>query len=249
MANAPAKRGAASNALVTQNFADDMAELKSRLAAPTGDKIKVEDKQFKLPSGDILDFLDIVIVDFVYYNSYYESSYVKGEFVPPTCFALAAEPTGMSPSDNSPDCQSGVGCAGCWANQFGSNGKGKACQNRLLIAVLPTNATAETPLAILDLSPTAVKPFSSYIASVARGLQRPPYAVVSHVECNPAVKYDVIQFSEPQAIENMEFVMMVKGRKEEARQRLMTEPDTSAAKAANDPPKKSSLKAPVKRRA
>lgn len=237
-----------STAIQTMNFNEDLEALRGRLAAPTGDKIKIEDKQFKLPSGDILDYLDVVVVDFVYFNSYYESPYVKGEFVPPNCFALSAEPTGMVPSENSPDCQSQAGCGGCWANQFGSSGKGKACQNRCLLAVLPTDATAETPFAILDLSPTAVKPFASYVASVARGLQRPPYGVVSHIECNPSVKYDVAQFSDPQPIEDAGFIGMVKSRREEARQRLMTEPDVSAAQAANEAPK-SKLKTPAKRRA
>lgn len=253
MARAPAGTAVAKAKIAglpsTVSFENDLAELKNRLTKPAGDKIKVEDKQFTLPSGEVLDFLDIVVVDFVYFNAYYESAYEKGTFVPPTCFALHPEPKGIDPSANSIECQSQAGCDGCWANQFGSSGKGKACQNRCLIAVLPTNAVAETPLTVLDLSPTAVKPFSAYVASVARGLQRPPYGVVSHVECNPAVKYDVIQFSDPQPIDDGEFIAMIRSRRDEARQRLLTEPDVSAIKAANDSPKKSNLKAPAKRRA
>lgn len=244
----PAKKAASGGALVTSSYADELAALKSRIAAPTGDKIKISNKQFKLPSGDILDFLDIVIVDFVYYNTYYEGAFDPNNIVPPNCFALAVEPKGMVPSNNSPDKQCET-CAGCWANEFGSSGKGKACQNRVLMACLPTDATEDTPFVILDISPTAVKGFGSYVTSVARSLQRPPYGVVTHIECNPATKHDVAVFSDPQLIEDENFITMVRSRREEARERLLTEPDVSAFKAANDSPKKGALKAPARRRA
>lgn len=244
----PAKKAASGGALVTSSYADELAALKSRIAAPTGDKIKISNKQFKLPSGDILDFLDIVIVDFVYYNTYYEGTFDPNNIVPPNCFALAVEPKGMVPSNNSPDKQCET-CAGCWANEFGSSGKGKACQNRVLMACLPTDATEDTPFVILDISPTAVKGFGSYVTSVARSLQRPPYGVVTHIECNPATKHDVAVFSDPQLIEDEDFITMVRSRREEALERLLTEPDVSAFKAANDSPKKGALKAPARRRA
>lgn len=244
----PAKKAASGGALVTSSYADELAALKSRIAAPTGDKIKISNKQFKLPSGDILDFLDIVIVDFVYYNTYYEGAFDPNNIVPPNCFALAVEPKGMAPSDNSPDKQCET-CSGCWANEFGSSGKGKACQNRVLMACLPTDATEDTPFVILDISPTAVKGFGSYVTSVARSLQRPPYGVVTHIECNPATKHDVAVFSDPQLVEDEDFITMIRSRREEARERLLTEPDVSAFKAANDSPKKGALKAPARRRA
>lgn len=236
--------------LVTMNFNDELEALKARLAKPSGDKIKISSKQFKLPSGDILDFLDVVIVDFVYFNTYYEGAFDSQNIVPPGCFAISPEQKGMAPSANAPDCQSDCGtCQGCWANEFGSSGKGKACQNRVLMAILPTDANAETPFSILDISPTAIKGFSSYVASVASGLRRPPYGVVTHIECNPATKYDVAIFSDPQPIEDEGFITMLRARRADARERLLTEPDVSAFKAANDTPKKGALKAPAKRRA
>ncbi len=247
-----AKKATGGALVHAQSFQDELDALKSRLAAPTGNKIKISDKQFKMPSGDILDFLDIVVVDFVYANSYYAGAYVEGEFSAPDCFAIAVEPNALAPSPNAADCQTETGaCKGCWANEFASKGKGKACQNRLKIAILPTDATAETPFTILDISPTAIKGFSTYVQSVARGHQLPPYAVVTHVECNPATKYDVAVFSLSETIEDMDFVQMVRGRKEEARELLLTEPDFSSM-AANDtkPAKgKSALKAPARRRA
>ena len=240
-------------AVATASQAEAVAVLRARLMAPTGDKIKISNKQFKLPSGDILDFLDIVIVDFVYYNTYYEGAYDPNNIVPPNCFALNPEPKALCPSANSPDVQNdGAGCATCWANEFGSSGKGKACQNRVLIAILPTDANEDSPLVILDISPTAVKGFSSYLTSIARQ-GKMPYEVVTHVECNPATKHDVVIFDFSQNIEDVGYIGMVESRLGEARERLMTEPDVSAFKAANDTKASAArgrnLKAPAKRRA
>lgn len=242
------KASSKAGALVSGDQQEALNALRARLLAPTGDKIKISNKQFKLPSGDVLDFLDIVVVDFVFYNTYYEGAYDPNNIVPPNCFALHEEQKTMVPSNNSPDKQCET-CAGCWANEFGSSGKGKACQNRVLIACLPSDAKEDTPFVILDISPTAVKGFSSYLNSVARGLQKMPYEVVTHIECNPATKHDVAVFSEPQEIEDVAFLGMVESRIGEARERLMTEPDVSAFKAANDAPAKSKLKAPARRRA
>lgn len=250
MARTAVAKKTASTAVATASQAEAVAALRARLMAPTGDKIKISNKQFKLPSGDVLDFLDIVIVDFAYFNAYYESAFDPNNIVPPNCFSLAIEPRGATPSENSPDKQADA-CQGCWANEFGSNGKGKACQNRVLIACLPTDAKEDTPFVILDISPTAIKGFSSYLTSVARG-GKMPHEVVTHVECNPATKHDVAIFELSEELEDVGFLGMVESRLGEARERLLTEPDVSAFKTANDAkaaPKGRNLKAPVKRRA
>jgi hypothetical protein len=251
MARTAVVKKAENTAVALTSQAEAVAALRARLMAPTGDKVKISNKTFKLPSGDVLDFLDVVVVDFVYYNVYYDAAFDSNNITPPTCFALNPEPKGMAPSSNSPEGQCEQ-CSGCWANEFGSNGKGKACSNRVLVAILPTDAKEDTPFAILDISPTAVKGFSSYLTSVARSLNKMPYEVITHIECNPAVKHDVAIFSDPQSLDDDGFIGMVESRLQEARDRLMTEPDVSAFKAANDAkaaPKGRALKAPAKRRA
>ena len=123
---------AKSTAVVTQNFAKELEDLRGRLAAPSGDKIKVDNKQFKLPNGDTSDLLTGIIVDFVYYNAYYDAAFDPNNITPPTCFAIHPDPSGATPSPNSPEVQD-ASCQVCWANQFGSAGKGKACRNSILV--------------------------------------------------------------------------------------------------------------------
>ena len=232
-------------ALMTMS--SELEDLRARLTAPTGNRIKLDNKQFKLPNGDTLDALDAVILDFVYMNKFYEGSYDSANIVPPNCFAINPLPNELTPSPNSPDIQSQTGCAGCAMNQFGTAGKGKACQNRILVAILPADATAETAISILDVSPTGIKPFSAYVSAVARSLQRPPYGVITRIECNPAVKWDVLQFSDPQLIDQEDFIEMIIARRQEARELLMVEPDVTAIRAANEArPKGKSLMAPKK---
>ena len=217
-------------------FKQDVEDLRARLQKPSGDRIKISNKQFTLPGGAVFDFLDVVIVDAVYANRYYGSSYDKNSIVPPDCFATSPTEAGLTPSPNSPDLQHTGGCAGCPQNVFGSAvvGKGKACKNRMLLAVLPTDATLETPFAILDISPTAVKGFNAYANAVTTALGRPLYGVITHVECNPQLKEDVAVFSEPHKLEDSDFILMLRSRLDEARQRLLVEPDVTAVTAAND---------------
>lgn len=253
-ATSVAKTSPKAGALAIFNQQAELDALRSRLAAPTGDKISISNKQFKLPSGETLDFLDVIIMDFVYYNRYYENAFDPNTIVPPNCFSLSLEPKGMVPSANSPDIQHD-NCSKCWANEFGSAGNGKACGNRVLLAVLPTDAGPETPFAILDISPTAIKGFGAYVNTVASALQRPPYGVISHIICNPTVKHDTVVFNAAEAVllpteslDEIEFAQMLVSRLGEARERLMTEPDVSSFEAANDA-KKKTMKAPAKRRA
>ncbi len=256
MAKAPAVTKQQAVALNTTAFKDDLATLKSRLAAPSGDKINVENKQFKLPSGATADELSVVIVDFVYFNRFFENGYQKGVNATPLCAALNVEPKGMIPFDECIETQSS-GCDGCAQNQFGSKGNGKACQNRVLVAVLPADKTLlETePLAILDLPPTSIQGFQKYVASVASALQRPPYGVITHVSLDENETYPKYIFGQERPIpfdmedeDDIEAVNVIRSRRAEARDRLMTPSDLTAANDSPSP-KKSALKAPVKRRA
>jgi hypothetical protein len=222
---------------IDEELAAEVAALSSRLSAPSGDRISCTlNKTFKLPDGqESSEPLRVIIVDFVSYNTYYTERYDPNNIVPPACFALGLEPTGLIPSGNSPDCQS-ENCAACWANQWGSNGKGKACDNNKLLAVLPAidELTADTPMWIIKVSKTAVKGFDGYVAGVARAFQKPVRAVSTLIDFDQNSDYAKLVFGSPEPITKEQF-MMAHSRREEAMQRLMTEPDVSAFAAAPKP--------------
>ena len=200
-----------------------------RVGAPGGDVIKVtQDKRFEFPDGTKSNGpLNLVIVDFVSANSFYEGDYDPNNITSPACFSIGTKPTMMVPSDNSPVKQSNA-CSSCPMNQFGSAGKGKACKNSRVLAVLPVGATADTPLMILKVSPTALKSFDAYITSVVRSFQLPPVSVITEISFDDSVSYASLRFGNPTPNDNLEACF---NRKDEAMARLLTEPDVSQYEA------------------
>lgn len=210
----------------------ELAAFKSRVAAPTGNRIDTDEKLFTLPNGETGESLNVIIVDFVAYNAYYDKPWNPNQIVPPNCFALGLEPAGMVPSENSPEMQA-ESCAACWANQWKSaaNGTGKACTNSRLLALVSPNATEDTPIMILKVTPTALKNFDAYVSGVARSFQRPPRGVITEITFDPNVKYSSLRFGNPVACTNDQMAMAY-ARRTEAMDLLMCEPDVSSFQAA-----------------
>lgn len=224
---AVATKKPASSAIVSiqEQLKAQAAAQASKIAPPSGINIRVtQDKKFQLPDGSKVDGpLDLVIVDFVSRNTFYEGAYDPNNISPPACFAIHPEPKQMAPSDNSPIKQSDD-CASCPMNQFGSAGKGKACKNSRVLAVLPPDADADTPMWLLQVSPTALKGFDGYVGSVARTFQMPPISVVTSVDFNPNETYASLTFGDPRPNENLAVHF---NRQAEAKELLMAEPDVS----------------------
>ena len=216
----------------------------SRVEPGGGKSIRIgQDKSFTLPDGTkTREALQLVVVDFVSRNEYYEGAYNKDEIVPPACFAIHPEPKQLAPSANSPDKQCDD-CASCPMNQFGSapSGTGKACKNTRLLAVLPPDADDETEIWTLKVSPTGIKAFDGFVAGVNRTFQLPPVGVVVTVGFSDAKDYPSLEFTDPQPNNN---VAAHFGRQEEAREMLMREPDVSAfgAEKAAKPARKAAAR-------
>lgn len=221
---APVKKNAGALVSIKEQMATALAGLADRTSPAGGDKIGLKnDKTFNLPDGQKVSELQVVVVDFIAMNNFYEGAYDKDNIVPPTCFAIGQVITQMAPSDNSPVKQSDA-CGACPMNQFGSAGNGKACKNMRRLAVLPPDADADTPLWILDVSPTGLKSFDGYVKSVATKFGVLPIGVVTTVTMDPAVDYPSLRFSDPAPNENMEAHW---NRRNEAMERLIQEPDVS----------------------
>jgi hypothetical protein len=215
-------------AMLAQQVASDI----ERLGAIGGkDAIRItQDKKFELPNGDTVDELEAIIVDFVYRNEYYLGNFNRKAIQPPACFALSPVAADLTPSDASPMKQSEGGCAVCQQNQFGSSpsGDGKACKNTVYLAVMPPDATDDTPIWVLKTSPTAVKHFNSYVSKVARTAQVPITAVTTKLYFDPSNTYASVRFD---AIGVNPVFAMTQARQTEARHRLLQEPDVTGFEA------------------
>jgi hypothetical protein len=204
-------------------------EISKRIAAPSGDRIKMDSHGFTLPDGTQGDELAVVVVDFISSNLYYDRPYNKDNPIPPACFAIGPEPTALVPSENSPEKQADT-CAGCPLNQFGSalTGKGKACKNTRLLAVVPLKSVIENdpegPLLMISVPPTSLKTFDGYVSTLAARFKMSPIGVGTKVTPTPNVDYACPKFESIRPLAQEE-IMYVMSRREEARRRLQAEPD------------------------
>lgn len=213
------------------------AAMNERIQPGTGNKIRLAKGKFVLPDGtETSEPLELVIVDFLAVNKFYEGAFDSKNPAPPACFAIGSNPRALVPSDNSPNKQASE-CSGCPMNEFGSAGTGKACKNTRVLAVLPPDADADTDMWTLEVSPTGLKGFDGYVAGVTRMFQLPPVGVVTTVALDPSVDYPKLMFSNPQPNANLEVCF---GRQGEARDLLAVEPDVSGYQP---------IKAPVRRAA
>jgi len=211
---------------INAEMAEEMAQLSKRLLAPTGDRVVVTaQKTFRFPDNTEIDNeFPAVIVDFVCANYYYTETYDRNNVTPAACFALGLEPAIMTPSPNAPDRQANT-CASCWANAFGSAGKGKACSNTRLLAILPTDADVNTSLVIMKVSPTAIKAFDGHVAAMARKYGVPVRHVITKISFSEDA-WASLRFSEVE-LASEDLVVIADSHKAEARIRLLTEPDTT----------------------
>lgn len=209
-------------------LAAQAAAMNERTAPATGNSIRTAGKKFSFPDGRKDDGpVEMVVVDFVARNEFYESDFDKDNIVPPACFAIGNIPTKLVASDNSPQKQSDD-CASCPMNAFGSKGKGKACSNTRLLAVVEPGSDADSPMYLLKVSATALKSFDGFVQSTSRTFQVPPVGVVVTVGFDDNEDYPKLTFTDAKPNEDLEVHF---ARQAEARTLLEAEPDVSGYEA------------------
>lgn len=208
-------------------IAADIARLKEKLAAPSGDGILVsQDKHFKFPDQTKVRDFKGIIIDFVSVNAYYESKYDANNVVPPNCFAIGnVKNDELVPSNNSPDLQAEQGnCKTCWANAFKSadNGSGKACKQSVKLAIL----TDTGELQRLSISSTGLKAFGIYVRDVMDSFGTPPYGVMTTFVFDEAFEFPSVRCVDPLQLDDKQFAYAF-SKRQEALGMLMVEPDVS----------------------
>ncbi len=195
-----------------------------------GNVIKVlQNKKFQFPNGDTVDEFEAVIVDFVYRNDYYMTAFNAKDPQAPACFAISDTAALLEPSKKSPVPQSPTTCSVCQHDQFGSSptGGGKACKNSVNVALLAPDADMDSPIMSVKLSPTAISHFNKFVAKVGRTSGFPVYAIKARVFFSPEDTYASVRFD---ALGVNPILETTLARREEARDAITQEPDTSSFK-------------------
>lgn len=160
--------------------------------------ISLRGKKFTIGEDKLGTQLRVVILADVFDHSWYDRPYdpSSDEVFPPACFAIGDDINSMSSHVDSPVPQSDV-CSTCPKNEFGSalQGKGKACRNgrRILVAsVAEDNSVNFGDLAIINMSPTALRGFSKYVKSIATIKRFPLWSVVTILGFDEDSSYPVL---------------------------------------------------------
>lgn len=212
-----------------------MEAIQKQIGKPSGNKISVKGKQFKLPDGLTSEGpMEVVILAFVSANKYYGEKYNEKNIKPPICFAVHEEPDALAPDASSPEKQA-KSCSECPMNQYGSDGDAKACRNLRLVAVMQPDAKkGDEPIYVLEVSPTALREFDGYINSL-RVAGRHPMSVVTSVSFDPTKTHPRLQFKLSGANKNVNLFF---ARQKEALDIIKSVPDMTPRSAA--PAKKTS---------
>jgi len=198
------------------------AAIMARVTAPTGDRIRInKDKTFSLPDGSTAPALTAVVVDFVSINEYYKGKFDPKNYTTPVCVAIGVERKEMKPFDASPEKQNKE-CSSCWANQWKSDGNGKACKDQRMLALLAPDAQEDGPLMVLKVSPTGTRFWDQHVATLANMLGATPLKVLTEVTFEPAVDYATLRF---RTVGKNDGWATAFSRHAEARKRLLTEPE------------------------
>lgn len=209
-------------------IAAEAALMAARLAAPTGDVIRInKDKTFALPDGSTNDTIDAVIVDFVSMNQFYPGKFDPKDFKPPVCMALGVERKEMRPFESSPQKQSEF-CVSCPMGQWGSDGKGKACKDQRLLALVAPAAQDDGALMVLKVSPTGTRYWDQYASGLAAKSDL-PFKKVTRIEFDQKSDYASLRFS---VVGPNDGWATAFGRRTEARKRLLTEPELGTFESA-----------------
>ena len=158
--------------------------------------------QFVSVRGGVLSFqgtpmpgnkMRCVVLASTLLNAYYEGEFDADAPSSPVCFAFGKVEAGMAPHETSPKPQH-EDCATCEKNKFGSaeQGRGKACKNgRRLGLVHVDDLKKDLPewqVAFLQVPPTSLPSWATYVRSLDSQLSCPPYAVVTEVSTVPDPK-------------------------------------------------------------
>jgi hypothetical protein len=178
---------------IQERIKSRLAKVNETTTAPASSKISTKGMMFTLPDGkSSAGPLNCVVLDYTNMNTYYEAAYVEGQYAEPDCMAVGREIKSMAPSDTVTNKQSDA-CDICPKNEFGSKGRGKACQNKVLLAILPEDFTEESEVYSITVSATGLKDWSSYVRQLqSQGID--PMEVVTSLSFKEGVTYPSLKF-------------------------------------------------------
>lgn len=198
----PARGGGKALAVLSQELAQMAQDESANVPASSGAFLSVKGKRFTFQDAVLEDPLQVIIVDHALTNAFYSDGYDPNNPKSPDCWAVGKTEGDLAPPADL-DTKVSDACAGCPNNAFGSaeTGRGKACKNGRILAVLILDADvrkitektiAEAQLAYIRISPTALKPFNGFLKRITGQLSKPLFAVVTALRFDENMEQPVL---------------------------------------------------------
>lgn len=152
----------------------DLSDLRTRLTTPAIRGMRIDGKLFKLPDGQTSPGpINVIVIEFAYMNTLYKGQFNPKNITPPECWAFSSQPDNLAPDPQKVANPANTTCTGCKNNEWGSSnngGKGKACQNRVVMGIVtPTDPEGE--MFRLTASPKGNANWGNYVRALQdRGL-------------------------------------------------------------------------------
>jgi len=208
-----------------EEFARIAEETRYALAPAKGNYISLKGKLFTFPDGRTSPTCDAIVVDFIRIN----------QLMPPynpaargnaKCWAMGREDHLLTP-DPSIERPQADSCAACAQNKYGSatnGGKGKNCQNLYRLAVIPPDATKDSDIWLVKVSPTGLSRWTHYVKMCeaqhgSSGFMR----VVTTLGFDPNKEFPTLTFKTAMPANNPEVVLGIRKR---ARDEIMASPSS-----------------------
>lgn len=196
-------------------LAQEAEKVKATLGAPSTNKVSTKGKMFTLPDGTTNPGpMSCVILDYNSFNSWYKGVYDPSDPKPPVCWALNKIVTDLTPSTNCPEPQA-ERCEPCAKNQFGSEGRGKACKNRRRLLIAPVTATPETKPMVLEVSPAAIRVFDNFVLQTTKELGVMPIQVIVDIGFDASKAYPSLTFENARLHSALETMMSLRAAGQE----------------------------------
>jgi hypothetical protein len=97
-------------------------------------------------------------------------------------------------------------CEGCPQNEWPDAGGGKPCKNGVRVALIAENATKNSSIMTIDVSPTSIKSFVDHVKKL-QGVDKLPVQVTTDISFDPKQTYPRLIFSNPTPHDNLVIAM------------------------------------------
>lgn len=135
--------------------------------------IRTKNQRFYLGDDELAQPLRVVIVGSAFVQNYYEGEYDPDTKSAPVCYAMAEDVSQLQPHESAPKRQHDGPCATCKWNKVGSSTKkggspfARECAARRRLAILLLSDKTDDPaIGSIELSASALKPFTQYVNGV-----------------------------------------------------------------------------------